>query len=75
MLKNTKRRRVYDEEDSENESKLSEPSTSKAEKEVTHKKFAFTATVAWPRALHGVDTKIARFHCALLAGKNYQIRL
>jgi hypothetical protein len=38
MLKYIKRRRVDEEEDSENESKLSTPSTSKAEKEVTYKK-------------------------------------
>jgi hypothetical protein len=37
MLKYIKSRRVDEEEDSENESKLSESSTSKAEKEVTNK--------------------------------------
>jgi hypothetical protein len=38
MLKYIKRRCVDEEEDSENESKLSEPSMSKAEKEVSVKK-------------------------------------
>jgi hypothetical protein len=63
MLKYIKRRRV-DEEDNENESKLSEPSTSKAEK-VTDKKLALTTTVTWPWVLHGLETKIARstVHC------------
>jgi hypothetical protein len=51
--------------------KLSEPSTSKAEKGVTDKKTAFTTTVT----LHKLETKIARFHCAFFAGKEYQIRL
>jgi hypothetical protein len=37
MLKYVKRRRVDREEDSENDSKLPDPSTSKAEKEVTNK--------------------------------------
>jgi hypothetical protein len=40
MLEIIKRRRVVEEEDSENKSKLSEPSTGKVEKEVTDKKFA-----------------------------------
>jgi hypothetical protein len=38
MLKNKKRRYVDEEEASENESKLSEPSTIKAEKQVTDQK-------------------------------------
>jgi hypothetical protein len=38
MLKYIKRMRVDEEEGSENESKLSEPNTSKAEKEVTDNK-------------------------------------
>jgi hypothetical protein len=38
MLKYIKRSHVDEEEDSENESKLSDPSISKAEKEVTGKK-------------------------------------
>jgi uncharacterized alpha-E superfamily protein len=38
MLRYIKRRHVYEEEGSENQSKLSEPSMSKAEKEVTDKK-------------------------------------
>jgi hypothetical protein len=67
--------RVDEREDSENESKLSEPSANKAEKEVTDKKIAFTTTVTWPWVLHGVETKIARFHCVLFAGNNCQIRL
>jgi hypothetical protein len=41
MLKCIKRGRADEEEDSENESKLSEPSVSKAEKKVTHKKIYF----------------------------------
>jgi hypothetical protein len=35
MLKYIKRRRIDEEEDSENERKLSQPRTSKAEREVT----------------------------------------
>jgi hypothetical protein len=31
------------------------------------KKIAFTMTVTWPWVLHGLETKIARFHCALFA--------
>jgi hypothetical protein len=73
MLKYVKKRRIDEEEDSENDSKLSEPSKSKAEKEVTDKKTAFTTTVTRPLVLHGPETKISRFHCALFAGKNYQI--
>jgi hypothetical protein len=74
MFKYIKRRRDDEEDDSENESKLSQPSTSKAEKEVTDKKeFAFTTTVTWPWVSHGLETKISRFHCALFQGKNYQI--
>jgi hypothetical protein len=42
MLKYIKRRRK----------KISEPSTSKAEKEVTNKKIAFTTTVTWSWVLH-----------------------
>jgi hypothetical protein len=74
MLEYIRRRHVDEEKDSENESKLSGPRTSKAEKEVTDKKFAFTTTVTWPWVLHGLETKVAHFHCALSAGKNYQIR-
>jgi hypothetical protein len=37
MFKCIKRRRIDEEEDSENESKLSEPSTNKVEKEMTNK--------------------------------------
>jgi ribulose-5-phosphate 4-epimerase/fuculose-1-phosphate aldolase len=33
------------------------------------KKFAFTTTVTWPWVLHGLEAKIARFHCAFCAGK------
>jgi hypothetical protein len=61
-LKYIKRRRVDEEEDSENELKLSEPSMSKAEKEMTDKKFAFTTTVNYPWVLHGLETKIAGLH-------------
>jgi hypothetical protein len=67
--------RLDGEDDSGNESKLSEPNTTKAEKEVTDKKIAFTTTVTWPWILHGLETKTARFHCALFVGRNYQIRL
>jgi hypothetical protein len=74
-LKYVERRRVDGEEDSENESKLSEPITSTAEKERTDRKFAFTTTVTWTWVLHGLEAKIARFYCALFAGRNYQIRL
>jgi hypothetical protein len=70
MLKYIKRRRVSEEEDSENESKLLEPSMSKAEKEVTDKKvFAFITTVTWPWVLHGQETKISHFHCAVCGKK------
>jgi hypothetical protein len=45
MLKYVKRRRVDEEEGSENESKLSQPSASKAEKKATDKKnLAFTTS-------------------------------
>jgi hypothetical protein len=74
MLKYIKRRRVDEEEDSENETKLSEPSTSKAEKEVTDK-FAHITTVPWPWVLRGPEAKTARLHCTLFAGKNCQIGL
>jgi hypothetical protein len=75
MLKYIKRRCVVQEEDSENESKLLAPSTSKAEKEVTDKKFAFTMTVighwfcmAWRRKLaasilHSVRGKTVTHGC------------
>jgi hypothetical protein len=46
FLKYIIRRCVDEEVDSQNESKLSEPSTSKTEKEAT-KKFAFTTTFTW----------------------------
>jgi hypothetical protein len=49
----------------------------KAENEVTDKKFAFTAAVAWPWFSHGLEKKIACFHCAFFAGKTikYSYRL
>jgi hypothetical protein len=64
---------VDEEEDSENESKLSQPSASKAENEVSDKKIAFTTAVTWPWVLHGLEAKLARFHCALFAGKKLSI--
>jgi hypothetical protein len=67
MLKYIKRRRA--DEDSGNEPKLSEPSTSKSEKEVTDKKIAFTTTCTWTRVLHGKKMKITRFQCAFFCGK------
>jgi hypothetical protein len=72
VLKYFKRRRVGEEEDSENDSKLSELSMSKAEEEVTDKKFALTTTVTWSWDLYGLETNIFRFHCAFSAGKNFK---
>jgi hypothetical protein len=69
MLKYIKRRRVDEEEDSENKSKLSEPSRSKAEKGVADKKYSFTTTATWPWVLYGLEPKISSFHSALFAGK------
>jgi hypothetical protein len=57
-----------------NESKLSEPNTSKAEKS-DYKRILFKTTVTWPWILRELGTQIAHFHCALFAGKNYQIWL
>jgi hypothetical protein len=70
-MKYIKRRGVDEEQDNEDGSKSSQPSTSK-QKELADKKFAFTTTFTWPRVLHGLDTKIARFLCALFAGKKYK---
>jgi hypothetical protein len=58
MLKCIKRRCVDEEEDSENERKLSEPRTSKAEKGVTDKKILLYSEVTWPWVVHGLETKI-----------------
>jgi hypothetical protein len=69
MLKCIKRRRVDEEEDSENESKLLNPSTSKEEKYITDKTIAFKRTVNWPWVTHGLETIIARFRCSLFAEK------
>jgi hypothetical protein len=65
-----KRRCVSEGEDSENESKLSEPRTSKAVRVVTAiKKIRLynDRYLAW--VLHGLETNISQFHCELCAGK------
>jgi hypothetical protein len=48
--------------------KMNQNYQSKAEKEITDKKFAVTTTVTWPWVLHGLETNIGRFHCALFGG-------
>jgi hypothetical protein len=70
MLKYIKRRRVDEEKDSENESKKSEPSTSKAETKWLIKKFAFTTIVLgdgsythWRRKLCIVCGKTVKYGC------------
>jgi hypothetical protein len=59
MLKNMRRRCVSEGEDGDNESKLSEPSMSKAGREMTDiTKKAFIMTFTWPWGLHGLEMKL-----------------
>jgi hypothetical protein len=75
MLKYIKRRRVDEEEDRENESKLSEPSTSKTEKEVTDKKIRLYNETYLAMGFTWTGEENLPLPLCLVCGKNYQLRL
>ena len=69
MLKYLKRKHGSGEEDSDDESQIPQPSTSKG-KVSDVKKIAFTMTVIWPLALHGLEKKSVHFPCVLFVEKS-----
>ncbi len=75
MLKYLKREHVIGEEVSDEESRIPQPSTSKGKVSDVKKKFAFTVTVVWPLALHGLEKKTVHFLCALFVGKSSPTQL
>jgi hypothetical protein len=76
MLKYIKSRHVGEEEESENESKLSEPSTSKAEKDVTGKKSRLYDDIYLPMGFAWTGDENCPLPLCTVCGKEtYQIRL
>ncbi len=58
MLKYLKRKHASGEEDTDDESQIPQPSTSKGKVSDVNKKIAFTVTVIWPLALHELEKKL-----------------